>query len=148
MRQLLFLISVAFAYGAEQIDPIMCKKKGYSKGLMCSSCNELEQFRLGELVASCRDCCQEDVSEMAKVLYPYAEIVVCSWKLGKFPQIQAFLSKSERFERFPRLTMRNARGSDPFLVLQGENREAKETLSIDKWNTDSLEEFLTQHLQS
>lgn len=50
-------------------------------------------------------------------------------------------------EKFPRLSVRNARGSEPFLVLQDDSREAKETLSIDKWNTDSLEEFLTQHLQ-
>jgi len=34
------------------------------------------------------------------------------------------------------------RGADPIIKLLDEEEEVAETLAIDKWNTDSVEEFL------
>jgi len=34
------------------------------------------------------------------------------------------------------------RGADPIIKLLDEDEEVAETLAIDKWNTDSVEEFL------
>jgi len=67
--------------------------------------------------------------------------------LGRFPQVQAFV-KSDRLSQFPGLKVRYMRGADPIIKLLNENREVVETLGIDKWNTDSVEEFFTEHLQN
>ncbi|CAF0848432.1 unnamed protein product [Rotaria sp. Silwood1] len=60
-----------------------CSKLGYaSSHLMCSSCNDLKQFKLGELEDSCRQCCVNDDHEQneaeAKAKYHRAVLQVCS----------------------------------------------------------------------
>jgi len=44
------------------------------------------------------------------------------------------------------LKIKYVRGADPIIKLLDENNEVKEELAIDKWNTDSVEEFLKMHL--
>jgi len=66
--------------------------------------------------------------------------------LGRYPQVQAFV-KSDRPDQFPGLEVKYAAGFDPIIKLLDENREVKDTLGIDKWNTDSIVEFLTERLQ-
>ena len=73
-------------------------------------------------------------------------------------QVAAFI-KSERPSRYPGLTIKYVRGADPIIKvlcsvkdsiriiytpfqLLDEDEEVAETLAIDKWNTDSVEEFL------
>lgn len=40
------------------------------------------------------------------------------------------------------------RGADPVIKLMDEEERVQETLAIDKWNTDSVEEFLGLYLES
>ena len=40
------------------------------------------------------------------------------------------------------MTIKYVRGADPIIKLLDEDEEVAETLAIDKWNTDSVEEFL------
>lgn len=40
------------------------------------------------------------------------------------------------------------RGADPVIKLMDEQGSVQETLAIDKWNTDSVEEFLGLYLES
>jgi len=54
--------------------------------------------------------------------------------------------KSEKARGFPRLKIKYVRGADPIIKLLDDNNEVKEELAIDKWNTDSVEEFLKMHL--
>ena len=54
---------------------------------------------------------------------------------------------SDRVSRFPGLTVKYVRGADPIIKLMNENRIIVETLSIEKWNTDSVEEFLNSHMR-
>lgn len=61
--------------------------------------------------------------------------------MGAYPQVAAFI-KSERPARYPGLTIKYVRGADPIIKLLDEEEEVAETLAIDKWNTDSVEEFL------
>lgn len=61
--------------------------------------------------------------------------------MGAYPQVAAFI-KSERPARYPGLTIKYVRGADPVIKLLDEEEEVAETLAIDKWNTDSVEEFL------
>ena len=54
--------------------------------------------------------------------------------------------KSSRPEAFPNLTIKYVRGADPVIKLMDEDGDVMETLAIDKWNTDSVEEFLNTYL--
>jgi len=47
---------------------------------------------------------------------------------------------------FPNLEVKYVRGADPELLLMDGSGEVKERLAIDKWNTDSVEEFLETYL--
>ncbi|KAK3853017.1 hypothetical protein Pcinc_040418 [Petrolisthes cinctipes] len=64
---------------------------------------------------------------------------------NSFPQVQAFV-KSDRPAAFPNLTIKYVRGADPVIKLMDEDGDVMETLAIDKWNTDSVEEFLNTYL--
>lgn len=46
----------------------------------------------------------------------------------------------------PLVTLQYVRGSDPVLKLLDDNGNIAEELSILKWNTDSVEEFLSEKL--
>jgi len=62
-------------------------------------------------------------------------IVVVAFVKGDYPN------------RFPGLEVRYMRGSDPFIKLMNDQREVMETLSIDKWDTDTIVEFLSERLE-
>ena len=55
--------------------------------------------------------------------------------------------KSDRPAQYPGLQVKYVRGADPIIKLMDENKQVVETLSIEKWNTDSVEEFLGEHLK-
>jgi len=61
--------------------------------------------------------------------------------------VAAFI-KSELPQRYPGLKVKYVRGADPILKLLDEDDDVVETLAIDKWNTDSVEEFLDIYLES
>jgi hypothetical protein len=67
--------------------------------------------------------------------------------LGRYPQVAAFV-KSEKVNRFPSLSVKYVRGADPSVKLYTEDGTLAQTLGIDKWNTDTLEEFLADKLVS
>lgn len=77
--------------------------------------------------------------------YPKAILEVCTCKFGAYPQIQAFI-KSDRPAKFPNLSIKYLRGADPIVKLLDKNDNVVETLSITKWNTDTVEEFFETHL--
>ncbi len=77
--------------------------------------------------------------------YAKAILEVCSWKLGRYPQVQAFI-QSDRVSKYPNLEIKYVRGSDPTLILYDENDEEMDNLGIDKWTTDTVEEYLNQIL--
>jgi len=54
--------------------------------------------------------------------------------------------KGDRPAAFPNLEIKYVRGADPVIKLQDARGEVKETLAIDRWNTDSVEEFLETYL--
>lgn len=43
--------------------------------------------------------------------------------------------------------MKNVRGADPVIRLLDENRAVREELGIDKWTTDTVEQFLNERLK-
>ncbi|XP_055610202.1 selenoprotein F [Uranotaenia lowii] len=125
-----------------------CRELGFIKTeLFCSSCDSLSEYGLEELKDHCRECCQKDVDLGGGKLkvYPKAVLEVCTCKFGAYPQIQAFI-KSDRPAKFPNLTIKYVRGLDPIVKLMDESGAVKETLSITKWNTDTVQEFFETRL--
>uniref|UniRef100_A0A8V0ZT34 Selenoprotein F n=2 Tax=Gallus gallus TaxID=9031 RepID=A0A8V0ZT34_CHICK len=132
-------------YGA-QLSSEACRELGFSSNLLCSSCNLLGQFSLNQLDPFCRQCCQEEAQLETRKLYAGAVLEVCGCKLGRFPQVQAFV-RSDKPKLFRGLQIKYVRGSDPVLKLLDDSGNIAEELSILKWNTDSVEEFLSEKLE-
>ncbi|CAF3345359.1 unnamed protein product [Rotaria socialis] len=77
-----FLASVVIAT-SDSLSSSQCSSLGYaSNNLMCSSCNDLQQFKLGDLESSCRQCCVHDENDQnepeGKAKYHRAVLQVCS----------------------------------------------------------------------
>lgn len=72
---------------------------------------------------------------------------MCTCKFGAYPQIQAFV-KSDRPGKFPNLQIKYVRGLDPTVKLLDKSGNVKETLNINKWNTDTVQEFFETHLET
>jgi len=130
----------------DEIDRSQCLSLGFTPDLMCSSCDKLSDFNLDILEDDCRNCCQPDSEDVVVKKYSHAVLEVCGWKLGRYPQVQAFI-KSDRLKSFPNVKVKYVRGKDPTVLLLDENREVQETLSVEKWDTDNIEEFFAEKLK-
>lgn len=115
-----------------------------SSSLSCNSCRQLEEFGLQQLQGICQRCCTM-TSESGEVRYARAVLEVCTCKFGAYPQIQAFV-KSDRPSRHQGLQIRYVRGLDPIIKMMDKDGNVQQTVAIDKWNTDSVDEFLATHL--
>lgn len=123
-----------------------CASLGFIKtNLLCSSCDQLKDFSLDQLVEHCKECCHNDESTPKDKKYARAILEVCTCKFPAYPQIQAFV-KSDRPAKFPNLQIKYVRGLDPIIKLLDKDGIIKDTVAIEKWNTDSVEEFLKTHL--
>uniref|UniRef100_A0A3P9K255 Selenoprotein F n=1 Tax=Oryzias latipes TaxID=8090 RepID=A0A3P9K255_ORYLA len=140
---LLSLFQTLLSCGAE-LSSEACRDLGFSSNLLCSSCDLLGEFSLTKLQPDCGRCCQQEALMEGRKLYPGAILEVCG-KLGRFPQVQ--FVRSEKPKIFKGLQIKYVRGSDPVLKLLDDNGNIAEELSILKWNTDSVEEFLGEKLE-
>lgn len=93
----------------------------------------------------CKECCHPDETSSVDKVYAKGVLEVCTCKFGAYPQIQAFI-KSDRPAKFPNLQIKYVRGLDPIIKLFDKDGHLQETVAIEKWNTDSVEEFLNTHL--
>lgn len=93
----------------------------------------------------CKECCHQDETASEDKKYARAVLEVCTCKFGAYPQIQAFI-KSDRPAKFANLQIKYVRGLDPIIKLYDKDGHLQETVAIEKWNTDSVEEFLKTHL--
>ncbi|KAK2901069.1 hypothetical protein QQF64_014836 [Cirrhinus molitorella] len=73
---LLPLLQTLASYGAE-LSSEACREMGFSSNLLCSSCDLLGQFSLGQLDLPCRQCCQVEAQLESRKLYPGAILEVC-----------------------------------------------------------------------
>lgn len=123
-----------------------CRELGFIKTqLMCSNCEKLDDFGLENLKSHCKQCCTQDQQPAAQRTYAKAILEVCTCKFRAYPQIQAFI-QSGRPAKFPNLQIKYVRGLDPIVKLLDSSGKVQETLSITKWNTDTVEEFFETHL--
>ncbi|TDG53081.1 hypothetical protein AWZ03_000624 [Drosophila navojoa] len=123
-----------------------CRELGFIKTqLMCSNCDKLDDFGLEAIKPHCKQCCTQDQQPAAQRTYAKAILEVCTCKFRAYPQIQAFI-QSGRPAKFPNLQIKYVRGLDPIVKLLDASGKVQETLSITKWNTDTVEEFFETHL--
>lgn len=92
----------------------------------------------------CRECCQQDDLSNITKKYPKAVLAVCTCKFGAYPQIQAFINS--RAAKFHNLKIRYVNGLDPVIRLFDDAENMVETLAINKWTTDQVEEYFQTHL--
>ncbi|CAG9856786.1 unnamed protein product [Phyllotreta striolata] len=138
---IIFVNSVSSEFSTED-----CWSLGFHKAnLLCSSCDQLNKFQLDELTNHCKECCRPDETNSTEKIYYKAVLEVCTCKFGAYPQIQAFI-KSERPDKYPNLQIKYVRGLDPIIKLYDKDGHLQETVAIEKWNTDSVDEFLSTHL--
>ena len=62
--------------------------------------------------------------------------------------LQAFVTEEKKEHKYANLVIEYARGASPTLILKDGEGEEVESLSIDKWDTDTIREYLTEHLQA
>ncbi|VDD87943.1 unnamed protein product [Enterobius vermicularis] len=126
-----------------------CHDKGFNKDtLQCSSCSELSQFHLDMLIEDCKKCCNQDVDEEKHEKYPLAQIEICECNLGRFPQVQAFVKSDMVRQWGPRVKVRHVRGTLPTIKLKDIFGETQRTLNVEKWDTDTITEFLNMWLET
>lgn len=92
----------------------------------------------------CRECCQPDDTTNLTTTYPKAVLAVCTCKFGAYPQIQAFINS--RAAKFHNLKIRYVNGLDPVIRLFDDADNMVQTLAINKWTTDQVDEYFQTHL--
>jgi len=148
------------AYVKSELSAEECQKLGFNRArLFCTSCDLLGKYELSPLRDNCYGCCQNSDGSVGgvpsndingtdeKKKYPQARLEVCGWKLGSFPQVQAFI-KSDKPGKFSNLEIKYVGGQMPQIKLLDADGVAQETLSITKWDTDTIEEFLQTYLEN
>ncbi|XP_046467520.1 selenoprotein F [Neodiprion pinetum] len=138
---------VLVTIASSEFTPEDCKILGFNKAnLLCSTCDNLNNFKLNDIEEKCRECCLKDDDDGSSLRrYPKAILEVCTCKFGAYPQIQAFI-KSDRPSKFKNLQIKYLRGLDPVIKLLDEDGKVEDVLDIHKWDTDSVDEFLSTHL--
>nr|CAD7412946.1 unnamed protein product [Timema cristinae] len=126
-----------------------CWSLGLNKAnLLCSSCEQLKSFHLGILKEHCLQCCQRDEDTLTVKRYAQARLEPRRIIGGIKPfQVKAFV-KSDRPSKFPNLQIKYVRGLDPIIKLMDKDGNIQDVLAIEKWDTDTVEEFLKTHLTS
>jgi len=134
-----YLLFPHFSYASD------CRQLGFSETLLCSSCSDLSQFVTdGDLIKECKSCCSDE-TENTEQTFVSAQLVVCrcAHHINSFPHIFEFIDKNS--QDYPKLTVVNERGSPPLLRLK-DNTGALDTLNIEGWKTEHLEQFLKEKL--
>ncbi|VDO28270.1 unnamed protein product [Haemonchus placei] len=79
--------------------------------------------------------------------YPYADIEVCDCNLARFPQAQAFVQENMAAPWGDSVRVRQVRGITPQIVLKDHSGKRIQTYNIEKWDTDTIKEFLTEFIE-
>ncbi|KAJ1171253.1 hypothetical protein NDU88_003123 [Pleurodeles waltl] len=147
---LLPLLQAVSTYGSE-LSSEACRELGFSTNLQCCSCDLLGQFSLNGIELFCRQCCQEEAKFESKKHYAGAILEHVNDHVDVTLNGKCWYDKKKRWSDKPKmfkgLQIKYVRGSDPVLKLLDDNGNISEELSILKWNTDSVEEFLSEKLE-
>eukprot|EP00995_Heteronema_vittatum_P009123 NODE_4414_length_582_cov_215.707317_g3200_i0.p2 GENE.NODE_4414_length_582_cov_215.707317_g3200_i0~~NODE_4414_length_582_cov_215.707317_g3200_i0.p2 ORF type:complete len:174 (-),score=51.24 NODE_4414_length_582_cov_215.707317_g3200_i0:61-531(-) len=121
-----------------------CPQLGFTDALRCSSCEQLlKVVKDEELYNDCKSCCTDDV--VTATTYSAVELIICRCKLHAFPHIQTFINKKAKAYTGLKVTLTND-GQYPKMLMTSTEGSAQ-TIPIDRWKTETLEEFLRSNLK-
>ncbi|VDP12083.1 unnamed protein product [Onchocerca flexuosa] len=144
----LLILIVRFVFAHGELDHQICQERGFnSESLQCSSCADLPQFYLDRLVADCNSCCRKDYAETEQKKYPMAHIEICECNLARFPQAEAFVKSSMVKKWGACVKVHHVRGTLPTIKLLDAQGEVQKIMNIEKWDTDTITEFLNTWLE-
>lgn len=150
MNILLWLSSfvlIVTVSASNQLSDEECTRLGFRREeLTRKRCLELAKFGLNTIKEDCLRCVKEDSKSSLRKKYTKARLEVCGCNLANYPQIQAFI-KSDRPKQYENLAIKWVRGTLPTMKLLDENGNLAEELSLTKWDTDTVTEFLDEHLK-
>ena len=84
--------------------------------------------------------------EFCWIIKRNARSTTCNNNL-KYPEVRNVYLQVNSINRYPGLTIKYVRGKAPIIKLLDEDDDVVEELAIDKWNTDSVEEFLSTYIE-
>ncbi|XP_031474792.1 uncharacterized protein LOC116246992 [Nymphaea colorata] len=150
---LVVLLQVAFSFllvhseKDGKLSPKTCEELGFTGLALCSDCNTLAEYVKDDaLVSECRKCCTEDSDDsMSKVTYSGAILEVCMRKLVFYPEIVSFIEEDK--DQFPYVKVQYAYASPPKLIMVNEDGETKETIRIDNWKREHVQQFLREKVK-
>ncbi|CAJ0583166.1 unnamed protein product, partial [Mesorhabditis spiculigera] len=152
MRRLIALLLLPVVYGQVVQDDLEmsaedCQAAGfYPDVLKCSTCEELLKFELDLIYTDCKRCCiKEKEAEHEK--FPIAHVEVCECNLARFPQVQAFVHKDMADQFGGKVKVKHVRGVRPQIKLKDYSGNTKQLLNIEKWDTNTIIDFLTQWIE-
>ncbi|KAK9809222.1 hypothetical protein WJX72_011602 [[Myrmecia] bisecta] len=125
-------------------DADSCTDLGFTGTQLCSDCVRLAKYvQDAELTSDCQSSCVESSSASSSTKkYSKAFLEIGRHMLSDFPHIETFVRKKAK--DYKGLTVIDRFGALPRLVLKaGKDRE---TIRIDKWKTEHIEEFLQDKL--
>ncbi|XP_018342322.1 PREDICTED: 15 kDa selenoprotein [Trachymyrmex septentrionalis] len=148
LHTVLFLFIITMDIAVAEFSADDCKMLGFNKAnVLCSTCKHFAESDLEKIYTTCKECClkDNDYELSGSKRYPKAILEVCTCKFGQYPQIQAFI-KSDRPKKYKNLNIKYVRGLDPIIKLYDAENKIEDVLDIHKWDTDSVDEFLSTHL--
>eukprot|EP00243_Klebsormidium_subtile_P004026 TRINITY_DN17803_c0_g1_i1.p1 TRINITY_DN17803_c0_g1~~TRINITY_DN17803_c0_g1_i1.p1 ORF type:complete len:180 (+),score=19.82 TRINITY_DN17803_c0_g1_i1:25-540(+) len=127
---------------------LSCEELGFTGLGLRRFCDTFAEYvKDAELEADCRRCSiPDDGDDASKVVYASATLEVCSRKVRYYSAVSTFLEK--HMKDHPKLTLKHRSGSAPKLVMKDKDGKVQETIRIDNWKTEHINEFLKQKLQT
>ncbi|ONK56857.1 uncharacterized protein A4U43_C10F13840 [Asparagus officinalis] len=144
---LLLLSDFSSSVLGDQLSAKDCENLGFTGLALCSDCKSFSEYvKDQELVSDCLKCCTDDSDDsMSKVTFSGAILEVCMRKLVFYPEIVAFIEEDR--EKFP-VEVRYAYASPPKLVLLDEDGQDIESIRIDNWKREHIQQFLKEKVKS
>ncbi|XP_074604548.1 selenoprotein F [Brevipalpus obovatus] len=140
----LFMLPIIFG---QQLSDDECSRLGFRREeLSRKRCMELEKFGLTSIKETCLKCVKADSADGLRKKYAKARLEICNCNLANYPQIQAFV-RSDRPKQYENLTVKHVRGTLPTIKMLDERGNVVEELSLTKWDTDTVTEFLDAHIK-
>lgn len=122
-------------------DSIDCAELGFETGLECGICKELNDFGLKNIEKECLQCCEKSDEEETK--FTRGVLEVCSWKLGRYPQVSAFIDHQSK--QLTNFKVKYVKGAGPVIKLYGDSGDEEE-VNIEKWDQDTIVQFLDEKI--
>jgi len=121
-----------------------CEELGFSTLVLCSDCKLLGEYVRDErLVAECLSCCAKESD--ADTRYAKAVLEICKQRLPAYTHVNDFI-KAAKKKYGKRVQVKYKFGAFPQIVMKTADGKTGESIRIDNWQAETIEEYLTSKL--